>query len=200
MRHPIAAYSSREAPANFTFVLLTDRMRTRMFLQTTCLHSLDLMHRTTRSGRLPSRTWRISSAKVRLTYIHRAALLFADTNQILPPLSTSSSIPLAPSTPRLRRPKPSSNRRPKTSPKLFPQLSRRSMPRLGQERISTTESGPTMKDSRVSRSKAISCHRTGLLRPRDEAGEVLGAIGWEVPAMCRVASSSRLTVLEDSQV
>lgn len=57
-----------------------------------------------------------------------------------------------------------------------------------------------MKDSRASRSKVNSSHRTGLSRPRDEAVEVPAAIGWEAAVMRKVVNSSRPTAPVDSRV
>lgn len=74
------------------------------------------------------------------------------------------------------------------------------MPRLAREVISTTGSGPTMKDSKANRNKVNSFHRTGLLRPRDEVVEVLAAIGWEAAVMRKVVNSSRPTAPVDSRV
>ena len=72
------------------------------------------------------------------------------------------------------------------------------MSQLDRDRTSTTGSEPTMKDSKASRSKAISTPRTGLSRPHDAAVEVLVAIGMELAVMRKVVSS-RPTVLVDSQ-
>jgi hypothetical protein len=69
------------------------------------------------------------------------------------------------------------------------------MSRLGRDRIPTTESGLIMKDSRATRSKAISTLRTGLSRPRDEAVEGLVAIGMEPVGMRRVASSHLMALV-----
>lgn len=52
-----------------------------------------------------------------------------------------------------------------------------------------------MKDFRATRSKAISIPRIGLSRLRDEAVEVLVAIGMETVVMRRVASSHLMALV-----